>query len=224
MLERENNNTTAWQYGLAVVVGIIAAFLLFQTWQAAYEVTAYPQTAVAATSSAVTVSASVAATISCSTSTSTTAFGTLTDSAVSTSTPTVSSTMACSNSAAGCTLSVKDTGSGANPGLWNSTASSLIESPDAAFNATATLVAGTEGYGIQAATTSAGSGALLNPAPRYLQTGNTVGGLTTTTQTLASSTATTSGREILVTHRAAIAASTPAGDYTDTITYSCTAN
>jgi hypothetical protein len=222
-VERESR-VGAWQYGAAIAVALVAAFLLFQTWQASYETVSRPNFAVAATSSTVTVSASVAATISCSTSATSTAFGTLTDASVFTSSPNVSSTMSCANSSAGCTLYVKDAGSGSNPGLWNSTSSSLIESPNAAFDATSTLVAGTEGYGIQATTTSAGSGATLTLAARYNQSGNTVGGLTLTNTTLASASATSSGREVVVTHKAAIATVTPAGTYNDTITYECTAN
>jgi hypothetical protein len=208
----------------AVLVGVL--FLLLQGWWGVYEARKLiePNFAVAATSSTVTVSATVAANISCSTSATSTAFGTLNDAAITTSSPNVSSTMACANSALGCTLYVNDVGSGSQPGLWNSTSSYLIPSPNAAFSATTTLVAGTEGYGVNATTTGAGSGGTLSLNPRYNVSGNTVGGLTTTTSILASSTATTSGREVVVTHKAAIAASTPAGTYNDTITYQCTAN
>lgn len=132
--------------------------------------------------------------------------------------------MACVNSAAGCTFYVKDLGGGGNPGLWNSVASTLIKSPNTAGNATATLVAGTEGYGIRAATTTVGSGAVFGIAARYLQTGDTVGGFSQTNITLASTAATTTGREALITHKAAISATTLAGSYADTITYECTAN
>jgi hypothetical protein len=86
------------------------------------------------------------------------------------------------------------------------------------------LAAGTEGYGIQATTTATGSGATLTIAAKYLQTGNTVGGLTIANGTLASNNATSSNREVVVTHKAAIANVTPAGNYNDTITYECTTN
>ncbi|MCS6789236.1 MAG: hypothetical protein NZ484_01555 [Patescibacteria group bacterium] len=116
-------------------------------------------------------------------------------------------------------------GSTSSPGLYKGDAPTyLIPSPNAVFSATATLVAGTDGYGIQAATTTAGSGSILSLNPRYNQTGSVVGGLTTTTLTLASSSATTSNRQVLVTHRVAVSASTPSGNYSDTITYSCVAN
>jgi hypothetical protein len=133
--------------------------------------------------------------------------------------------MSCANSGLGCSLFVKDAGSGSNPGLYKSTSPTyLIPSPNAAFDATATLSAGTDGYGIQAATTSAGTGGTLTLNNRYNQSGNTVGGLTLTDLTLASSTVDISGREVLVTHKAAVNANALAGSYSDTITYSCVAN
>jgi len=186
----------------------------------------------AATSSTVTVTASVSSAISCSTDQTSSAFGTLTSGSISTSTPSASTTMACANNVAGCTLSVNDAGGNDNPGLWNATSSELIESPNAAYDATTTLVAGTEGYGIRATTTSEGTGASLSIATRY-NTGLAngllgdvadVGGLTTTTLTIASTTATTSARSIVITHKAAIDSNTAGGNYDDTITYSCTAN
>lgn len=201
---------------------ILIIFVLLWLGTATTETIAMPDYANAATSSAVTVSATVGAVISCSSNIASTDFGTLTDSAIATSTPNASTTISCANSASGCTLSVNDAGSGSNPGLWSSP--NLIESPNGAYAATAVLSAGTEGYGIQATTTAVGSGGTLGIASRYLQTGNTVGGLATTTITLASSTSASTNREVIVTHKAAIATATPGGSYSDTITYSCTAN
>lgn len=182
----------------------------------------YPKYAAAATTSAVTVSASVTATISCSTNQSSTAFGTLTDASVTTSTPNASSTMSCVNSSAGCTLYAKDAGSGSNPGLWNSTSSKLIAS------ASSTLIAGTEGYGINATTTATGGGAALTISAQYRLSSDvstsTVGGLLIANTTLASTNATSSNRETVIRHKAAISSATPAGNYDDTITYECTAN
>jgi hypothetical protein len=100
----------------------------------------------------------------------------------------------------------------------------LIPSPAAGFPATATLVAGTEGYGIQATTTTAGSGGTLSLNSIYNQTGNTVGRLSTTSVILASSSQPTANREIVVIHKAAISGLTPAGSYQDIITYDCVAN
>ncbi len=168
-----------------------------------------------------------APTISCSTNILSTSFGALTASSITTSTSNASTTMSCSGTANGCTLYVSDAGSGANPGLWNSTSSALIESPNLAYSATATLVAGTEGYGIRATTTAAGGGGALGVLARYNPAGVTevVGGLTTSTQVLASSTtAITTAREIVVTHKAAASSITPGGTYDDTITYSCLSN
>ena len=214
-------NTLGWVIGGVAIIG----FLMFVNGMfSTYETVVYPEQATAATTSAVTVSASVTAVISCSTNQSSTAFGTLTDSSVETASPNASSTMSCVNSSAGCTLYAKDAGSASNPGLWNSTSSALIESPNAAYSATSTLAAGTEGYGIQATTTTAGTGATLTIAAKFAQTGDTVGGFTLSNVTVASSTATSSNREVVATHKAAIAANTPAGTYNDTITYECTAN
>ncbi|MFA6494859.1 MAG: hypothetical protein WC246_00640 [Candidatus Paceibacterota bacterium] len=165
----------------------------------------------------VTVSATVATSVSCSTATTTTAFGTLTTGVITTSTPNVTTTMSC-NYGAGCTLSVNDAGDTTNPGLWNSVASHLVPSADA------TLSAGVEGYGIQGAGTAAGTGGTLTIATKYLQTGNVVGGLSVSTVTLASSAAPISGKEVVVTHKAAISGLTSAGSYADTITYGCTGN
>ena len=171
----------------------------------------------------VTVTATVTTTVTCALSTTTTAFGTIDSSAVYTSSPNVTTTVSC-NPAAGCQVKINDQGSGSQPGLWNSSASHLIPSPNSAFSATATLVAGTEGYGIQAATTSAGSGGTLSINVRYNQTGNTVGGLTTTTIILASSSQPVANREVVVIHKAAVSGLTPAGSYQDTINYSCSSN
>jgi len=213
-------NTLVWVVGGSIIIGI---FFLLNSLVSTYETFVYPEQATAATSS-VTVSASITAVISCSTNTGSTSFGTLIDSAVATSSPNASTTMSCTNSSLGCTLYAKDAGGGGNPGLWNSTSSALIKSPNASFSVTSTLTAGTEGYGIQATTTAAGSGATLTIAARYLQTGDTVGGLATSSITLASASAASSNRETVVTHKAAVASITPAGSYADTITYECTGN
>ena len=201
--------------GFVIVFAIIGWFLVIETIHVFL-----PNYAGADTSSAVTVTAPVSANISCSTDQTSSAFGTLATYTISTSTPNASTTMSCVNSYAGCTLYIKDAGGGGNPGLWDSTSSTLIPSPNAAYSSTATLVAGTVGYGIQATSTSAG----LTLAARYNQTGNTVGGLSVSNLTLASSTADISDAITIVTHKAAISENTLAGTYIDTITYSCVAN
>ncbi len=185
----------------------------------------------AATSTQITVTATVGTQLSCSSNVTTTDFGAIPVSLISTSSPNASTTMSCLNSTQGCTLSVSDTGSTGSStphgGLYNSTSTHLIPSPSSTFVASTTLLSGSEGYGIQATTTSAGSGASLSVSPRYEQDllgVNGVGGLSTTTLTLASSTGDFTSREIAVTHKVAISTITIAGTYNDTITYSCTAN
>lgn len=171
-----------------------------------------------------TATGAAAPTISCSTNVATTNFGVLTSVSVTTAVPNASTTMSCANSASGCSLFVNDSGSGAQPGLWNALSSYLIKSPNAAFSATSSLVAGTDGYGIQATTTSAGTGAVLTIPARYLQSGVIVGGLATTTLTLASSTADVTSREVVVTHITTVSNTSISGSYSDTITYSCVLN
>ncbi len=202
--------------------GIIVFLLFLSVLFLSYETVKYPDYVSAATSSAVTVSAVVTEEISCSTPSGSTAFGTLSSGSIITSSPNATTTMSCANVGGGCTLYVKDAGGAGNPGLATTSPAYLIPSPNAAFDASTTLVIGTEGYGIQAATTTDGSGAQLSVAARYLLTGNNVGGLTITNTTMASTSATTSGRVIDSTHKAAISGTTQAGAYEDTITYECT--
>ena len=167
----------------------------------------------------VTVTASVGETVSCTTNidAGSTAFGTLTTAAVFTSTPNASTSLSC-NTGLGCTLRVNDLGNGASPGLATSSPAYLIPS------ANATLAAGTEGYGIQATSTTGGSGGTLTINTTYNVTSTDVGGLTIAQTILASSTAAVTSRPVLVKHLAAISATTQTAVYTDTITYSCTGN
>ena len=159
-----------------------------------------------------------AATVSCSASTSTTAFGSILPISVYTSSPNATITSSCTYGS-GCTISVDDAGSGSNPGLWKSTATTyLIASADAL------LVAGTDGYGIQVATTSSGSGAVFSVNSKYLKTGDSVGGLVLTSTQIASTTSTYTSRELTITHKATVGYLAEVGSYTDTITYSCVGN
>jgi hypothetical protein len=172
---------------------------------------------------ATTLTATVATTVSCTTAGSPSAFGTITTASIVTSTPNTTTTLTC-NPANGCTLNVKDGGNGTNPGL-TTTPTYIIGSADSSYGNTATLAAGTEGYGIQAVTTSAGSGTVTPLIyTRYKQTGQAVGGFEITNQGLASSSAPISGREIAVTHFVAISGLTGGGTYQDIVTYSCAAN
>jgi len=199
--------------GGIILIVVLVGYLIFESF--IYLVQAQTQ---------VTVTATVPTSITCTLSTTQTSFGTIDPSQVWTSSPNVTTTVSC-NPAAGCQVQIRDQGNGTNGGLYKSdNPTYLIPSPAAGFPATATLVAGTEGYGIQATTTSAGSGGTLTLNSIYNQTGNTVGRLSTTTVILASSTQPVANREIVVIHKAAVSSLTPAGSYQDTITYSCSSN
>jgi len=164
---------------------------------------------------------------SCSTIPSNIQFGTLTTGQVYTAL--VNTTTTVTAGAGGFTLSIYDSGDTVNPGLYNSTGTptDIIGSADASFGDTATLSNGTEGYGIQVATTSAGSGT-LTVASRYAnKTGTDVGGLergSGNAVEVASSTDAVTDREIVITYKAAISSLNAGGDYKDTITYTCIAN
>jgi hypothetical protein len=160
----------------------------------------------------VVLSASVDPSITFSLSANSSAFGSLSTGSVTTSSPNIDLTIA-TNANAGYTITVKDQGSGSAAGLYNSDASYNIAS------ASATLSAGTEGYGIQ------GSSAQATIASPYNVSGNQVGALQTTAQNLATYNTSTSGNHtITVTHKAAISGSTKAGSYGDTLTYIATGN
>lgn len=176
-----------------------------------------------AQTNSVTVTATVGTSVTCTLSTTTTNFGTIDTFQVYTSSPNVTTIVSC-NPPAGCTVQIQDQGDGTNGGLYSSSANYLVPSPASGFPSTATLVAGTEGYGIQAATTTAGSGGTLSLNSIYTQGGNTVGRLATTQTVLASSSQPVANREIVVTHKAAVSGLTPAGSYSDTITYTCLSN
>lgn len=164
------------------------------------------------------VTAEVTETVTCSTNATSTDFGTLTTGSISTGSPDATTTVDC-NPSAGCTLFVQDQGDGSGTaGLYNSTTSEIIASQDA------TLSAGSEGYGIQAASSTTGSGGDLLVDAKYDVTGDTVGALSTSDLEIASSSEPISNRKIAVTHKAAISGTTPSGQYEDTITYSCTSN
>ncbi|GBD34349.1 hypothetical protein HRbin35_00061 [bacterium HR35] len=162
------------------------------------------------------ITTAAAAPITCTFSATSTSFSSLSPSAVSTSSPDITITV---TSSAGFIISVNDAGNGTNPGLYKSTSPTyLIPSPNSSYTATATLVAGVDGYGIQATTTNSN----ISINPRYNVSGDTVGGLTTTTITLASSSVAVSSAQITIKHKAAVSSLAPTGNYQDTITYSCT--
>jgi hypothetical protein len=192
--------------GGLILVAILIGYVIFESF-----------VYLASAQTDVTVTATVTTSVTCSVSTTTTSFGTIDPSQIWTSSPNVTTTVSC-NPAGGCQVQVKDQGNETNPGLYNSTANYLIQSQDA------TLSPETEGYGIQAATTTAGSGSTLSLSSKYNKTGDEVGGLTISYTVLATSSSPTANREIVVTHKAAISVLTPGGTYQDTITYDCVSN
>jgi hypothetical protein len=116
----------------------------------------------------------------------------------------------------GYTVTVQDQGSGTNPGLYKSAATAYLIPTN-----TATLVAGTEGYGIQGAINT-GSQTI---AAVYLKTGTDVGALSRSATTISSyASATPSDQVTDVRAKAAISAGTAAGSYQDTLTFSATGN
>jgi hypothetical protein len=166
-----------------------------------------------------TVTATVTTMVSCDTPATSTSFGTIDNTAVYTSSPNVTTTV---NSNTSVFVKVYDTGDGSNPGLYKSTPPiAIIGSANDDYDDEATLQAGVSGYGIQATTT----GPNLVIASRFNKTGNNVGGLeagSANAVLLASSSQPVSGEVITVIHKAATSATKPAGDYSDTITYTCT--
>lgn len=167
------------------------------------------------------VNATVNASITCAFTGLTTTFSGLDTGSVSTSDTSTTVTIS-TNGNGGFGLTVRDAGNTTNPGLYKSTATTyLIGSADSSYGNTATLAAGTDGFGIQGST-SGGSGASVTIAARYDQTSNAVGGLELTDTTLASATGAVANRVVTVVHKAAVSGLAPAGAYTDTLTYVCT--
>jgi hypothetical protein len=162
----------------------------------------------------VTLSASVDASMTFSLSGTTSAFGTLSTGSVTTSASDITLTIG-TNTNGGYTVYVKDQGNGTTGGLYNAG-----QSYNLASTTSTPLVAGTEGYGISA--TQTGGATITAP---YVSSGNNVGLLQRVGQSLATyGTFTSSNHSIVVSHKAAISASTRPGSYTDTITYVATGN
>lgn len=168
----------------------------------------------------VSVSATIAGGIDCNFSTNTASFGELTTSDVTTA---YGSTTIDITSNAVAVIKVKDVGSTTDPGLWYSAEEDIIGSADSAFADTASLEAGTEGYGLQATTTGAGAGEVMTIAPRYDYASTTadVGGFEISNVNMASSTDAVTSRRVIIYLQAAISASNLPGAYVDTITYTC---
>lgn len=126
---------------------------------------------------------------------------------VSTNSVTLNTT---TNAVSGYSLSIRDQGDGANPGLNGPT---LIASPAGQTD----LASGT-GYGVQV------SGAATFSAPYAGTTGNLIGGLQRSFQPLASYNSPVSDQALSLNLKAKILGTTPAGNYTDTITILVTGN
>jgi len=163
-----------------------------------------------------TVTASVDPTITFSLSANSTAFGTLSSTSVTTSSPNITLTVS-TNAGNGYTITVKDAGNGTNPGLYNSDASFLIGSADYSYNNTADL-SSVAGYGIQCSSASA------TCASPYNVSGTNVGGYELTAQNFATYSGAADNHTITLTSKAKISGSTPAGSYSDTVTVIATGN
>jgi len=144
-----------------------------------------------------------------------TSFGIIATNSVKASSPNIVLTVG-TNGENGYTVFVNDVGDTSDPGLYNTPATKLIASK-AYGGGPSALSAGTEGYGIRAQGTS---GTPTIDAEYDSDTAGTVGGLTLAQQRLAYHDGSMSSNDgITVYHHAAIAATTEAGSYFDTITY-----
>jgi len=166
----------------------------------------------------VSVTATVDPSITCTFTGLTTNFASLTTGAISTSDTNTTITVS-SNANSGVNVTVYDAGNATNPGLYKSAGTThLIASTSA------TLAAGTDGYGIQGSS-SGGSGAALTVQSPYNVTSNQVGGLeagASNATPIATSTGALASRILTVVHKAAVSGLAPAGSYADTVTYVCT--
>jgi len=152
-----------------------------------------------------------------------TSFGILAPGVVDTADTNITLTVG-TNAASGYSINVKDAGSSTNPGLYNSTATAIIGSADGSYNNTGDLSSVPSGYGLQASCT-AGCTTNTDIDSRFRQGSDTVGGLEITDIPLATYASTLSAdHTISIVHKAKSASATPAGTYTDTLTYVATGN
>ena len=155
------------------------------------------------TSSQVSVTATINPTITFSISSNSISFGTLTTTSVATASNTLTLS---TNAESGASISIQDT----RAGLYNIAHAYTIHSN------TATLAAGSEGYGVNASSSS------LTVQSPFSGTGDSVGAITTSTQTIASVTSSVNNSTATINYLASISNSTPPGSYSDTITYIAT--
>jgi hypothetical protein len=163
-----------------------------------------------ATDDQVVISATVDPNITFQISSNSASLGTMTTGAVATASD-ITLTMG-TNAISGYTVTIQDEGSGASDGLYKGSAPTrLIDS------ASASLVAGTEGYGVKGVS---GTGSPTITAPYLTGGADQVGALQRTAQSLVSYNGPTGSTNQTATLRvkAAISASTPAGSYADTLT------
>lgn len=179
------------------------------------------------TSDQVGVTATVDPTLSFTISTSTIGFGHLSSAAVryatsdsngATTEPTAGSPVAlaaATNGLTGWSMSVQDAGSGSNPGLYSSGVSTLIPAIDAD-----NVAAGTAGYAVYAK--NAGTGVTL---PTGFSSGtSTTGTIARTSQVFATTAAASISTGFDLALKSSIGATTPPGNYNDTLTIICTGN
>lgn len=162
------------------------------------------------------VSATVDPTITLSLSGNSTAFGTLSSTSVTTSSPNITLTIS-TNAENGYTITVQDAGNTTNPGLYNSSAAFLIGSGDYSYSNSADL-SSVAGYGAQCSSASA------TCSSPYNVSGNNVGGYELTAQNFATYNDVADNHTITVTNKAKVSGSTPAGSYNDTVTVIATGN
>ena len=171
----------------------------------------------------VVVSATVDPSLTFSLSANTTAFGVLAPGVVDTADTNITLTIG-TNGFGGYSISVRDAGSTTNPGLYNSSASSLIGSADGTYHHDGNLASVAEGFGLQI-TCSAGCTTGTDVAADWRVGSDTVGGLTLAAKNVVTyASSTTADHTLAVVHKAKASASTKAGSYTDTLTYIASAS
>jgi hypothetical protein len=156
------------------------------------------------------VTATVDPTLTMSLSATSTAFGALSSTSVTTSSPNIDVTIS-TNAQNGYTVKISDAGDGNNPGLYSSQNSYVIGSADYTYGNSADL-SSVAGYGIQC---SSGSATCASP---YNVSSDNVGGYELAAQNLASYSGTASSHTVTITSKAKVTGATPAGSYVDTVT------
>lgn len=173
----------------------------------------------------VTVTADVGAVLQCSLDTTTVAFGTVSPNPVAASATDNNLDIAIeTNATNGYAWVVYDAGSGSNPGLYDSSTTSIIGSADDSYNNTADLSASTEGYGMYMTDPDAGGAAAVDTRYDGGATSD-VGGFEVGTDNaiaaITDSSATTASESSNVTFVVNVNSSTPYGSYTDDVTFVC---